>query len=291
MNLRTASPGDHEAIASFTRDTFDWGDYVGDEFPRWLDDPDTQVFVAEDHGRAVALVRVVMMSSNEAWLASARVAPSHRGRGLASELNDLCMAWARGRGAVVGRLAVEDWNEPAWRQVRKLGFRSVSGWNYTRWIEDRTVPAASVRLEPADVADVEAAFGAWSAGELARSAHGLFPVGWTWRRMFIEDLTASAGSGTLLMSQDGWVMAESSDEGAWVPWLQTDHRQAPGLITSLLGLFGQTVRLMLPSVAWLDETLARLGFSLDPMQIYEKEIRSEGEDEGGAEGPDHVQDR
>ena len=60
--VRLARPDDHSAIAAFTQDTFDWGDYVADAFPRWLADENSAVLVAVDdafEGDTDALVALV----------------------------------------------------------------------------------------------------------------------------------------------------------------------------------------------------------------------------------------
>ncbi|MFQ5966199.1 MAG: GNAT family N-acetyltransferase [Acidimicrobiia bacterium] len=276
MRFRTARPEDHASIAAFTQDTFDWGDYVSDRFTDWLADPATEVFVASDEGAVVALVRVELLSPEEAFLASARVAPSYRGQGLAGTLNDMSMDWAREQGAVVGRLAVEDWNEPARRQVRKLGFRTVSSWNFSHKPADQGRDASAVaRLEVTDAAEAESAFGAWATGDLARAAHELFQDNWSWRKMLIDDLTGAAANRSLLAGPNGWVIVSSDpeDDTFWVPWLQTSHSEAPGMATDILAVGGEAalIRVMAPSVPWLDEALARAGFELNPIQIYEKE--------------------
>lgn len=280
VEFRTARPEDHAPIAAFTQDTFHWGDYVADRFLHWLDDEATEVFVAADDGVAVGIVRVELLTPQEAFLASARVDPQYRGRGVAGTLNDRCMSWAADQGALVGRLAVEEWNEPARRQVAKLGFRSVSSWNFSHLTPDESTPSNSTGLEAADESEAESAFGAWAMGGLARAAHELFQRDWTWRKMAISDLSLAARAGQLLSGPNGWLIAakEEAEEVLWIPWLQTSHSEAPGLVAQLRGLAGDSnlIRVMAPSTPWLDEALARTGFELNPIQIYQKETAATG---------------
>ena len=46
MTIRPARPDDKSAIATFTTDTFEWGDYVADAFDAWMEDPDGQILIA-----------------------------------------------------------------------------------------------------------------------------------------------------------------------------------------------------------------------------------------------------
>ena len=108
-------------IRSFTEDTFVWGDYVGREFPTWLDRPDELAIVAaDDNDSPVAVARVGLLSEAEAWLSGARVHPDHRRQGIGSVMNDFGVEWARERGAKVIRLATEEDN------MRRPGARSKS---------------------------------------------------------------------------------------------------------------------------------------------------------------------
>ncbi|HEX5672166.1 MAG TPA: GNAT family N-acetyltransferase, partial [Acidimicrobiia bacterium] len=74
VSIRAARAGDLPAIQEFTADTFEWGDYVPDEFATWLTEPEVLVIVATDpDDRAVAMARVALLSPREAWLSAARV--------------------------------------------------------------------------------------------------------------------------------------------------------------------------------------------------------------------------
>jgi GNAT superfamily N-acetyltransferase len=296
--IRPGRPNDLESITAFTQDTFSWGDYVAQGFLTWLEDPDSHVLVAVDAAdRAVALVRVRMMSSTEAWLASARVHPEYRRRGLATHLNHECMDWARTRGALVGRLAVEEWNERAWRQALKLGFRPVSRWVFARRSVSgdepdttgnggRRVPSEA-RLSAAGSVESEPAYAAWATSDLARVAHGLFPIGWAWRKMTINDVRSAAERGRLFAAPEGWVIAypsPSADEAAdaptetWTSWLTTGAMDALGLTRAVVHLAAELgserIQVMAPAVEWLTEALAETGYELNPLTIYEKETET-----------------
>jgi len=273
-------------VAAFTQQTFEWGDYVAGAFQDWLEDPNTAVFVATTEGdTAIGLVRSAMVSPVEAWLASARVHPGHRRRGLASALNDLCMQWARERGALVARLVIEDWNEQARRQVLRLGFRSVGSWTFgTLDLEGAGVSgwprngrfSADWELEGADETDAEPAFGTWGTSDLARAAHGLIPFDWTWRAMTLEDVLEAARSGELLGGPEGWTIAgvEGSEPRLNVRWLSAPEEGAVGLIGGLTRYgrdrFGR-IDFRIPALRRLDAGLDELGYTISHLTVFEKE--------------------
>ena len=108
---------------------------------------------------------------------------------------------ARERGAQVLRLIVEDWNEPARAQVEAMGLRPVSRWVMAdRAVGDaspvpegnggRRTPAAE-RLRAVPSSEAEPSFMSWASGPLSHASRGLFPIGWSFRRMTVEE-TASA---------------------------------------------------------------------------------------------------
>jgi ribosomal protein S18 acetylase RimI-like enzyme len=283
--IRRGRPGDAAAVAGFTAGTFSWGDYVADEFPGWLNQDESRVLVAADDGdRAVGLARVVMLSPMECWLHAARVHPDLRRRGIGGRLNDACVEWAGSRGARVARLMVEEWNEAAQGQVTKLGYRPVAKFAHGErsigspepspegngW---RRVPGDE-QLQPADLSEAEPAYQAWSASDLIRTAHGLFPIGWSWRAMDISDVRAAARRRSLLESPSGWAIADREGADLHVSWAVTGEDDAAALATSLLDRAFQArvsrLTAMIPAVPWLLSALERARLKLTRSLVFEK---------------------
>ena len=127
--MRPARQDDVPEIETWTRDTFTWGDYVGEGLPNWIDDPTSQVVVCVDEDdRPIAMSRSEMLSPTEGWLSAARVHPDHRRAGMGAAMNDFGVQWARERGAQIVRLVIEDDNHGAQAQVEKLGYRNTCVW-------------------------------------------------------------------------------------------------------------------------------------------------------------------
>lgn len=295
MNGITIRPGrieDAEQVRSFTQDTFSWGDYVGRDFPTWLDRPDELAIVAADNeGAPIAVARVALLSSAEAWLSGARVHPDHRRQGIGSVMNDFGVDWARDRGAKVIRLATEETNTAARAQVEKLGYRSVAPFALAvRAIESKTPPGAGTgsnggrrltgteRLDLAPSAEADPAYLVWSTGDEARVAHQLFPAeGWSFRRLRPADLVAAAKARRLWTSPSAWVVTEEQDEGIWVPLFITTIEDADRAAIALVDLAQEQhaglLRVMVPRVDWLEEALERHQFQIaHPNFIYEKAL-------------------
>jgi RimJ/RimL family protein N-acetyltransferase len=281
--IRPAQASDREAIAAFTKDTFEWGDYVADEFERWLDQPASHMVVAVDEGdTAIALSRGRLVSATEAWFHAARVHPQWRGRGIAGEMADVVRDWAAGEGAVVGRLLIEDWNEASIRHVDKIGFRKVAEVvRCTKPIGDaspspdgnggRRVPSR-LRARPAHAADAAPAFASWSVGELGRASRGLVGSHWTYARLTVDHLASAAKQGTFWEIGGGWAVTDSAREDFEVGWLETRPEDAADLLRALIdmavGAGAERLAMWLPSLDWIVREARRLGFDTEKMAIY-----------------------
>jgi len=281
--VRPALPSDREEIVAFTRDTFEWGDYIADVFDEWMARADTQVMVAVDDGRPVATGTARMLSPTEAWFHGARVHPDYRGRAIAADLSTALRAWAREQGAAVGRLLIEEGNTSSIRHVEKTGRRRVASMvRATKAIGDaspspdgnggRRVPS-KLRARPAGSADAQAAFASWSVGPLGRASRGLFGVGWSFRRLTIADLEAAARGGAFWEIGAGWALASASSDAHFdVGWIETREEDVDDLIRSLvdlaIGSGSESISVWTPDVNWAVRSAKRLGFETSLMHIY-----------------------
>lgn len=279
FTVRAARAGDVEQIASWTRDTFRWGDYVGVALGEWIDDPELHVVVAVGgNGVPVAIVRAQMLSPTESWLDAARVHPDARRIGLGSQLNEACVDWARGRGALVARLAVEDDNIPAHNQVTRLGYRQTSTWvTVEREVDPRFRVSRPERMQVVGKADVDPAWMFWSTSELADVGRGLMSFGWLWRKATVQDLMNAAAEQRLLESPAGWVVIETrSADQIDVVWAATSFNEFPRLIDGILDLAAdrqaEVVVFRLPQTGWSGEAIVRAGARLRETHIYAKAL-------------------
>jgi len=287
ISFRSGRPDDLEAIKTFTIGTFEWGDYVSEEFLSWLDRADSLAIVASANGdRPVGLVRVRMLSPKEAWLSGVRVHPDHRRVGIASELNAHGVEWARERGADVVRLATEESNTPARRQVEKLGYRSVAVFtlavrNFEQHGDEANGgrrPPGPERFDQAPAAEAEPAFMVWSTQDLVNTAHGLYAAeGWAFRRLLSGDVAGAARARQLWTCPAGWAITEERDGEVWVPLLVTtpdDAERAARALVDLTVEHGATrLAAMVPRVPWLEEALANQHLTpKHPNHIYERAL-------------------
>jgi len=284
-SIRPARLADQSAIAGFTGDTFEWGDYVADVFSEWMADDNSCVMVATDsRDTPVAVGRGVMLSATELWLQGMRVHPGKRRQGLGSAIAAELVRWAQSRGALVARLGVEGWNTPAKRQVETLGFRPVGDWVIALREAPTEEPDTSAnggkrakvrrRLERAHSAEATPAWISWRSGPLLRPARGLHSWRWRWARLELDYLVAAAKEGELWSSQAGWAMARRDGERLTVGWLECGPDDAADMVRSLVDLSVATeaerIHIAVPAVDWLVAALEAAHFEMiHPMVVYE----------------------
>jgi len=175
VTVRQARPGDTEAVAAFASDTwdrFEGGDYLPDVFPEWVagDGGDQRTFVAEFEGDAVGVCQCVALSAHEAWSQGLRVAPAHRGTGVASALNEACFDWARERGATVCRAMVFSWNRAGLGTARGVGFAPATEF---RWAHPDPDAESDPESELTVASDPDAAWSAWRRSDARTHLSGL----------------------------------------------------------------------------------------------------------------------
>ncbi len=278
FEVRLARAQDVPAIVPWTTDTFEWGDYVPDRIMEWIEGSESEVVVCENEsGEPVALAHALMLSNTEGWLEAARVHPDHKRSGMGSAMNDFGVEWLRERGARVVRLATEEDNVAARKQVEALDYRVTSTWVYAFFETAGTSVAEELRLRPANPSDVDAAWMFWSASDLAHDGRELMARGWRWSRATPGDLRTAATDKTLYQAPSGWVIAdEPNEETMRLIWLATTPEEAPRIVESLLalawarGLAELTIKT--PDVPWMTESLARAGGNPKRILVYGKAV-------------------
>ncbi len=282
IRVRPGRPDDVEPIRSFTAATFEWGDYVADRYGDWLDDDRSFVVVAAGpDDRPVAVARAVLVSDAEAWFHAARVAPDWRRRGIGSMLGDHLVSWARGRGARIARLLVEDWNVAAIAQVTKHGWRPVARFAHlTQELGSEPQPTSNggrrvpgpERLVPAPAAEAEPAWMVWSTSGAAAAAHQLYPVDWVFRTMRVDHVRAAATRHELWQAPSGWVIGTSAEDRWHISWIATTEVDARRLVRAVVDratdLDAQRITMLLPRWEPLMDAAAELGFTATPSTVY-----------------------
>jgi ribosomal protein S18 acetylase RimI-like enzyme len=110
----------------------------------WLRDV-LRGFVWEENGQPVGLTNVLRMGNTDRWIiGNVSVLPEYRRRGIARQLVEACIEYARTRGAKSLVLQVLDGNVPAYKLYEDLGFETYGG--STSLSYDHNTPPDAVPL-------------------------------------------------------------------------------------------------------------------------------------------------
>ncbi|MFB6108185.1 MAG: N-acetyltransferase family protein [Haloplanus sp.] len=206
LTLRPARPDDADAVTAFTRETWpdrDIDDYLPRVFREWAesDDDDQRTLVAETDGAVVGTIQGVVCSPREAWVQGLRIDPAHRGRGVARELTEAVLDWARDRGASVCRNIVFSWNVASLGLARRVGFRPCTEF---RWAVVQADADATPSLEV--TADAGAGWSFWTASDARDHLRGLAldaDRAWVLSELRPADLDRAAAADGLFVVRDG----------------------------------------------------------------------------------------
>lgn len=282
MLFREAIHGDVDEIVGFTKDTFEWGDYVPDMIAEWINDSSGVVMVAVDESGIVGLARVVLLTHTEAWSHAARVRPDRRGEGVAGDLADALLDWARSRGVHITRLLIEDDNESSIKHIQKKGFRRVATVVRAR----RAIGAATPNPEgnggrrttsvaiarPVNAADAAMLGAGWSLSPCGRPLRGLVAEGWSFHTLSEKDLEIAAQDGGLWQVGQSWAVTRQSDTEFDVALLDTAPEEAFDTIRSLINLANERGAedfwMWLADVDWLVQAARRTGCEVSSSGIW-----------------------
>ena len=231
--VRRARAVDRDAVLGFASATWDGWDYIPNAWPVWLDASDGAFLVGEvgepvdsttdglvdaegnplKVGQTVAITRVAMVSSTEAWLEGIRVDPRVRGMGVAADLQIAELQWVAAQPAVIVRYATGGENEGSHRLGARDGINLLArfrGWQWsaTGSAEDDADPSAfdaDVR-EEATARRREALKRLGEAGMIASAERD--DVDELWRRLGSDPRFAA---GHRLFEARSWAMAELTE--------------------------------------------------------------------------------
>lgn len=135
--IRPVTNDDKDFVMSYTSKTWEWGDYIGYIWDKWVNDKNGQFMAIDDNGKAVAICHMDVIEGNVAWLEGMRVHPDYRNKGLASMLTSYCIKVAKQRGLLYAMLVTSSKNAPARRVAEKLGFSVMA--RYTNFKDEKKI--------------------------------------------------------------------------------------------------------------------------------------------------------
>ncbi|MBE0481548.1 MAG: GNAT family N-acetyltransferase [Dehalococcoidia bacterium] len=283
FRIRAARPGDREEVLRFSRNTWEWGDYLHLVWDRWFHEPEGKLLVGAVGKRPVAAGHVVIAAPGEAWLEGLRVNPAYRLSGVATRMTQRCIEEARKMGAKVARFATVATNEPVHRVADRLGFGRVASYQP---LEADGLPGSADASRPS--ADSLSAVLAFLAGSPALSAtNGLYSTGWRFHRLTVSKVKDCLEKGMVRMVKGSAPIAALSilepgydGQGLAVSYADGEHDRLVELAAALRyeALSGASHRISarLPEHTAAHDAFVKAGFTVldpGPFWIYELSLK------------------
>lgn len=219
LEIRRASDGDMAPVLEFCRDTFSWGDYIGEVWHKWASSGG--LYVLEKDGRQVGMYHVEFLKDG-AWLEGMRVHPEFRGMGLGTMMMRHAESVA-GRGIL--RLVVESENHRSIALVRSCGYELEEKW----------------RLYCASpVAATSSAILALPSTPLGNDlSYSTYADSWRWRTLDTDELLRLVGQGRVLVTVNDGV---ATAMGIWNRSSDFPRTFQLGLVQGSMEGIGEIVR-------------------------------------------------
>ena len=201
MDVRTrpATHDDYDAVAAFTRNTWEDGDYIPRIYHDWIEGDDQLTLVAEVDGEIAGIAQFVLLSEWEAWGQGLRVHPDYRGQGIALTLAHDLFDWATDQGTSVARVMVFSWNEPGLGNARAVGYDPITEFRWAQPDPRGADPALEITSDP------NAAWHYWTDSDAREQLHGLaldFEEIWALSELTRDDLVRAADETALFAVQN-----------------------------------------------------------------------------------------
>lgn len=216
--IRPTQQTDKEAVLKFCAHTFDWGDYIGHVWDRWLLEKHARLFTATLNDKPVGIMHVSLQKPGEAWMQGARTDPQFRRKGVATALAEACLRWAVDRGVEIVRLVTDSDNHVAQKTIAKLGFTKVSDFLTMECEELQTRGASNSRW--AKMTDLKEVMKFLKKSEIFEKSGGLYTVIFEWKSLDSDDLRSFVTDKKVIIHKngdviDGIVLTDEAIGDAW----------------------------------------------------------------------------
>jgi len=272
---------DKKALVEFLEQTAKWSDYNPPMWDKWINNTGSQLLITTDNGQEVAVAHVTMVAPSEAWLQSLRVAPSHRGRGIAVELIRHSIEVSKKHGAIVVRGAILNTSKAIHRIGKKLGFHKAAFF-CLNWAPKIQGSCSKLFLPLPEHLKVLWAFVQGSS--IYSTVKGLYSTEWKYHKLTLNKLRNHLGKGEILILEEGkeinalaiWGMAHQGRQrviGYIDGSIDTMNELALALRTHFKNEFPHEINITLPDLPPLRNIFISSGYQPyydKPFCIFER---------------------
>jgi GNAT superfamily N-acetyltransferase len=277
VKIRKAKPSDKAPILEISKRIWGGHDYLPGVWDDWVADKKARLIVATVDGRTVGCAHASLQANYVAWLDGVRVREEYRGLGIAGELNQALVRWAKRNGARVARLSTGSSNRASRQHLSKIGFPVMGTFQ-------RLDTTKGVRVKPAGITvPRRSAKILWNwlrTRPNFTENHAMYSDGWTWHPLTRQVLKNLVGQGRVLVTlKDGEPSAccifLDEEKILTAGFVAGNRGEVAKLIRTLRFLKSkrkrEKLRVLLPRRSSLVGTLMKSGFKKGvTILVYEK---------------------
>lgn len=210
--VRAARAEDKDAVLTFCRNTFQWGDYIPYVWDHWLTDPNGQLLVGVLNDQPVSVMHVAIHGTM-AWLEGMRVHPDFRQQGIGRRTEAEGRAWARAHGCRVARLATSIKNLAAQTMLHLSGYQRIAQFN--EW-ESEPTPGDFSFAHIATENDISRLDALWRASSMYQASRALLPDrNWHWTPLDATRWHEHLRQGEVRQTTNAFALVIAYDEQDW----------------------------------------------------------------------------
>jgi len=117
-----------QAVLGFCKNTFSWGDYIGDVWDSWI--KEGNFLVIHDEDVPVAICHAVIYKGKQVWIEGIRVNENFRRKGYASKLVTESEKIGKQNGCTLSYMLIESTNKKSLDLAKKLKYEKFETWNF-----------------------------------------------------------------------------------------------------------------------------------------------------------------
>lgn len=129
MNVTKATNNEKQAVLEFCKNTFSWGDYIGEAWDSWI--KEGNFLIIHDANQPVAICHAsIYKEGKQVWIEGIRVNKKFRRKGYASKLIKESEKIGKQNDCEVAYMIIASTNQKSLELARKLDYDTFETWNF-----------------------------------------------------------------------------------------------------------------------------------------------------------------
>lgn len=140
MIVSKVTNNEKQAVLEFCKNTFSWGDYIGDVWDSWI--KEGNFLVIHDKDMPTAICHAAINKGKQVWIEGIRVKENFRRKGHASKLVTESEKLGKQNECTISYMLIESSNKKSLDLAQKLNYENFETWNLY-YLEPKKIDSVS----------------------------------------------------------------------------------------------------------------------------------------------------